>query len=213
MTYRIYGADLSPYLQRVTVQLDYKGLPYEVLLPPGGLHSDAYRAINPIRRIPALQLEDRVLPESEVICEYLEDSHPARPLRPADPEARAQVRLIARITDLYVMGAMTPLFGQLRRSTRDEAVAAPAVEAVLGGLDLLENMVAASFAAGNALSLADCAAAPVMRYAIQHLPMFDADPFAGRPRLEAWWMSVREEPHIAGGLARLEAAWEALRKR
>lgn len=124
MTYRIYGADLSPYLQRVTIQCDYKGLAYEGLPAPGGLHSDEFRALNPIGKIPALQLEDCVLPESEVICEYLEDRHPERSLRPFGAEARAKTRLIARVVDLYLMAPMNPLFGQLRRSTRDESVSA-----------------------------------------------------------------------------------------
>lgn len=212
MTYRIYGAELSPYLQRVTIQCDYKALAYEVLPPPGGLHSDEFRALNPIGKIPALQLDDGVLPESEVICEYLEDRHPERSLRPVGAEARAKARLIARVVDLYLMAPMNPLFGQLRRSTRDESVAGPALAGVLRGLDLLDGMMEAPFAAGEAMSLADCAAAPAVRYALQYLPMFGAEPLAGRPALAKWWDSAASEVHIAGGITRLEGAWAALRR-
>ena len=128
--YLIYGADISPYMQRLTVQLDIKGLAYRVMPPPGGLHSDTFRAISPIGKIPVLQAGDFILPESEVICDYIEDRHPEPALRPATPEDRARTRLIARIVDLYVMGPMTPLFGQLRRSGRAPAIVDPAIAAI-----------------------------------------------------------------------------------
>src|SRR6202022_3453826 len=78
-----------------------------------------YLAINPLGRVPALELDDgRVLPESEVICEYLEDAYPEPSLRPKDPWSRAQVRLISRVCAIYLVMAMVPLFtasGQRRR--------------------------------------------------------------------------------------------------
>nr|WP_281423030.1 glutathione S-transferase [Sphingomonas colocasiae] len=209
----IYGADISPYMQRLTVQLDIKGLAYEVTPPPGGLRSDAFRAINPIGKIPVLRAGDFILPESDVICDYVEDIHPEPALRPTTPGARARARLIARIVDLYVMGPMTPLFGQLRRSGRDATVVDPAIAAIDAGLSCLDRAIDdRGHAVGDALSLADLAAAPVLRYIVQYLPVFDrADPLAAHPRLAAYWPAIAAQPDIARGIARIEAGWTALR--
>lgn len=213
MPYLIYGADISPYMQRLTVQLDIKHIAYEVAPPPGGPRSDAFRAINPIGKIPVLRAGGFLLPESEVICEYVEDRHPVPALRPASPEDRARTRLISRIVDLYVMAPMTPLFGQLRRSGRDPVIVDPAVAAIEAGLSYLDRMIDdRGHAVGGALSLADLAAAPVLRYIVQYLPLFDrAEPFAAHPRLAAYWRSISAQPDIARGIARIEAGWAALR--
>jgi glutathione S-transferase len=186
--YLIYGADISPYMQRLTVQLDIKGLAYRVVPPPGGLHSDAFRAINPIGKIPVLQAGDFILPESEVICDYIEDRHPEPALRPTTPEDRARTRLIARIVD-------------------------PAIAAIEAGLAHLDHAIDdRGHAVGDALSLADLATAPVLRYIVQYLPVFDReDPLAAHPRLAAYWQAIAAQPDVAQGIARIEAGWAALR--
>src|SRR5271155_1445651 len=98
---KLYQTYTSPFPTRVRLGLYAKGTQAEVIDPPG-FHSSAeskgeYMAVNPIGRVPTLVLDDgRALPESEVICEYLEDAYPAPPTLPEDPWSRAQVRLISR---------------------------------------------------------------------------------------------------------------------
>ena len=57
-------------------------------------HRDAaYRDINPQMALPSLVLDDgTVLFQSLAILEYIEETHPAPPLLPADPAGRARVR-------------------------------------------------------------------------------------------------------------------------
>ena len=79
-------------------------------------------------RLPVLVLDDGVsIPESETIVEYLEDAFPDPALRPHGAEAAARVRLIARVSELYVKGPLFALFGQLDPSkvrAQDVAIAA-----------------------------------------------------------------------------------------
>ena len=105
---RLFNLDLSPFAARCRIAIRKKGLPVELVPPPeGGARSDAYRLLNPLAKIPALVLGDgAVIPESEVILEYLEDAFPEPPLRPSLPEARARMRLLARIADLYLVPPM-----------------------------------------------------------------------------------------------------------
>jgi glutathione S-transferase len=65
-------------------------------------HSDWYKAINPRGQVPALDDDGRIVTESTVICEYLEDAHPtATKLRPDDPYDRADMRVWTKWVDEY----------------------------------------------------------------------------------------------------------------
>jgi len=114
--------------------------------------------------VPTLVLDDgRALPESEVICEYLEDAYPEPSLRPADPWDRARMRLLSRICDFYVVMAMVPLFtlsGRSRRHWEPAAIQAAAGK-VAETLGYLEAYIGEDgYAVGGALSQADGAIAP-----------------------------------------------------
>jgi len=65
-------------------------------------HSDWYKAINPRGQVPALDDGGRIVTESTVICEYLDDAHPTDVrLRPAEPYDRAQMRVWTKWVDEY----------------------------------------------------------------------------------------------------------------
>lgn len=160
---KLYGGDLSPFVQRVKMQLAAKGLTYDYAPPPGGMKSDEFLVINPIGKIPCLVTEAGVsLPESEVIVEYIEDAYPKPVLRPKKPDERAQVRLISRISDLYLVPAMGKCFG-LMAPSRDAAAVAAALADVNKALGHLEMyMSGKKHAAGNKFTVADCAITPIL---------------------------------------------------
>ena len=81
---KLYQADLSPFASRVRIQLYAKQLDVPFADPPGGLSSDEYKKINPTGRVPALEVDGTVIPESTVIFEYLEDRFPEPSLQPAE---------------------------------------------------------------------------------------------------------------------------------
>lgn len=65
-------------------------------------HSDWFKKINPRGQVPALDHDGRIVTESTVICEYLEDVFPDRnPLRPGDPYDVAQMRVWTKWVDEY----------------------------------------------------------------------------------------------------------------
>lgn len=98
----LYHENLSVCVQKVRIQLDEKGLPFEsrhVDLMKQEHLSPAYLKVNPRGLVPALMHDDKVIIESTVILEYVEDSFPDHPLRPADPFGRAQMRLWTKVPD------------------------------------------------------------------------------------------------------------------
>lgn len=95
----IIGSYVSPYVRKVLVCLDLKGIAYEIdpIVPFFG--SDEFTAISPLRRIPVLIDDFVTLPDSSVICEYLEERYPSPPLLPEKAEQRARARWLEEYAD------------------------------------------------------------------------------------------------------------------
>ena len=204
---KLYQTYTSPFPTRVRLMLYAKGIEAEIIEPPG-FHSSAeskgdYMAINPIGRVPTLVLDDgRALPESEVICEYLEDAFPTPSLRPADPWARAQVRLLSRICDIYLVMAMVPLFNAAGRSrkTWDAGRIKAALAEVETALGYLEDYIGErGYAVGEALTQADGAIVPQLILAFEWAPaLFGApSPLGRHGKLAAYWSAIQKDPIVA----------------
>jgi glutathione S-transferase len=91
---------LKPLLTLYEKELDFKA----VRLNPAIFehHEDWFKAINPRGQVPALVDGDRIITESTVICEYLEDEYPTEvTLRPADSHGRAEMRVWTKWVDEY----------------------------------------------------------------------------------------------------------------
>ena len=220
---KLYQTYDSPFPSRVRLLLYAKGIEVEVIEPPG-FHFSAetkgyYYGINPIGRVPTLVLEDgRALPESEVICEYLEDAYPEPSLRPADPYDRARMRLLSRICDFYLVMAMVPLFDASARSRRHwvaETIAA-AVAQVGKSLGYLDHYIGEDgYAVGRALSQADGALVPQLVLACEWIPgLFQTpDPLVDHPRLATYWTAIQTDPIAARVIAETRQAIADLQRR
>lgn len=196
---KLYDVPLSPFAARCRIQIYAKRLPIEIAAPPGGLGSDGYRKINPTGKVPALQLDDGfVLPESAVIGEYLEDRFPEPALRPADPAARARMRLLVHFADVYVVPPLVGLFKQVNPAQRDAQAVAKHIEELRPAFDQLAGFFGPGpYAVGADLTLADCALFPLFFFATRLLPMLgDKDPTAERAPLARWWQAVRRNDAI-----------------
>ncbi len=98
----LHGFAYSNYYNIVKHVLLHKGLAFEEDLQYGG--DDAYLVISPVGKIPALTTEDGGhISESSVCCDYIEDAYPdVVPLYPSDPLARARVRQLMKVSELYL---------------------------------------------------------------------------------------------------------------
>ncbi len=196
---KLYNADLSPFAARCRMAIYAKDLDVAIEAPPSGLGSEGYKQLNPTGKVPALEIDGVVIPESAVINELLEDRFPAKPLRPADPIARARMRVLVAMADNYLYPQIKELFGQLDPKTRKPEVVKERIAALAGVLDQVERFLdeRGPYAASDALTLADCALHPIFFFVANLGPMLGApDPFASRPRLARWWKSVQQPPAV-----------------
>jgi glutathione S-transferase len=88
----LYDSARCPFCARVRIVLAEKGVAYEPVAidlsnRPGWLYEK-----NPAGKVPVLEEDTFVLPESAVIMEYLEERYPEPALLPADPAQRALER-------------------------------------------------------------------------------------------------------------------------
>jgi glutathione S-transferase len=98
----LYHNDMSLCAQKVRVGLAEKGLAWEsrhLVLRAAERQQDWYRKLNPRAVVPTLIDDDKVIPESNVILEYLEEAFPDPPLAPKEAYGRARMRLWTKQLD------------------------------------------------------------------------------------------------------------------
>jgi len=182
LTLHSYWRATAPY--RVRIGLRIKGLDHgyvPVNLLEGAQHQAAYRAVNPQRLTPALDIGDgEILTQSLAILEWLDETHPEPALLPKTALDRARVRAMADIVacDIHPLNNM-----RVNRALEAMEVSAPRrakwVERwIVDGFQTLEPMVAKygqGFAFRDTPSLADCCLIPQV-YSAQRYKV-DLEPF------------------------------------
>jgi glutathione S-transferase len=203
---KLYSGDLSPYSAKVRMQIYAKGIEDIALERPATFPTPAWRETSPLGRIPVLELAPGdVIPESEVISEYLEEICPEPRLLGATPRETAAIRTLSRLADIYLLNNMFMLSGQTRRSTRSEAVRDLLAGQVLRGVGALEKMIGeGGYAVSGRLTLADCTLAPALFMVENVLPSTDTpDPIPDHPKVAAYWAAIQREPSAAKVLVEL----------
>jgi glutathione S-transferase len=110
---KIIGSYVSPYVRKVLVCLEIKGLEYEVDPITPFFGNDEFRRVSPLCRIPVLIDNELVLTDSTVIAEYLDEQFPGPSLLPKEPKIRARARWLeeyadSRLGDLFIWGLFYP---------------------------------------------------------------------------------------------------------
>ncbi len=108
---KLFEHPLSPYAQKVKIMLLEKGIPFEATTPIGAQGVDpVFGQASPRGEVPMLVDGDAKIFDSTIICEYLEDKYPAKPMRPAAAEERARVRMIEDQLDTIYEGVTWAVF-------------------------------------------------------------------------------------------------------
>jgi glutathione S-transferase len=196
MPLTLYSHPFSSYCQKVLVALWENGTPftYRHLEEPGVAEERA--RLWPLGRFPVLVDDGKVVAESTIVIEHLDIHHPG-PVRllPNARDAALEVRFMDRFFDNYVMEAMQkPVHAALKQGgAREDEALAEARQALDTAYAWLEERLAGrTWAAGEAFSMADCAAAPSLFYADwvhQIGPAF--------PRLRAYRSRLLARPSFA----------------
>jgi glutathione S-transferase len=187
----LYDADRCPYCARVRIVLAEKGLEYETVVVDLDDRPAWIYEKNPLGRVPVLEEDAFVLPESAVIMEYLEERYPEPPLWPADPAERAAGRLLVERFD-----QLSRPYYALRRGDED---ARDRLGDELAKLDAV--LAGRPFLTGREFGIADAAYLPWILRAETMLGV-DLDPY---PALAEWVARAGDRPSVAAETALLAA--------
>jgi glutathione S-transferase len=211
MPMKLYNNDLSPFTTRVRIQIRAKGLEDEIQIVPRP-EVDIYKTINPTGKVPCLDTGAGFnLPESETICEFIEDSFPEPSLRGHTALGKARVRLFSRFADLYVMHGMGILFTQFNAKPRDPARVEEGFQKLDEGARHIETYLSGHrYATEERLTLADCALVPVLFFCNVVPPGFGGTPFEGRAKAKAYYERITaEDAECARAVAEMGVALQA----
>jgi glutathione S-transferase len=174
---KLIDAPRCPYCARARIALAEKQLAYECVEVDLSDRPQWVVELNPPRGAVPVLGDGFVLPESEVIMEYLDERYPEHPLLPADGAGRAQARLLVHRFD----DALGRDYYAFRRGDPNE---------LAGRLEEL--------AVGQSL-FADIAFAP---WVIRARDMLGIEL---PPRISAWLEELELRPSIAAEVATVRA--------
>jgi glutathione S-transferase len=201
----VYGARYGVYVRSALLALSEKGVAHDVVevdvFAPGGPPKEHF-ARHPFGKIPAFAHGDFRLYETPAILRYVDEAFPGPPLQPGDVRERAKMLQAIAILDnyayrcwlwdIYVERVSIPKRG----GTSDEKKIADALPKADRAATALEDVLGdRAFLAGDALSLADLHAAPMLGY-------FEKTPegkalLDRHARLKAWWTSLSKRSSVA----------------
>jgi glutathione S-transferase len=142
----LHGGAPSPFARKTIAVLEEEGIAYEHRNLAPIPKTPQLLAMNPIGKIPILEDGGTFIPDSSVICAYLERIHPEPAVYPKDPKEFAAALFLEEYSDTAVAAAIGPMFFErfikkvLLKAPADEAIVAKALaEAVPPVLAYLES--------------------------------------------------------------------------
>jgi glutathione S-transferase len=182
----LYDADRCPYCARTRIALAEKGIEYETVEVDLDDRPSWIYEKNPLGRVPVLEDDTFVLPESAVINEYLDERYPEPAMWPADAAERALGRLL-----VFRFDQLSKPYYAVRR---DEGGARERLDAELAKLNAILD--AQPYLSGRDFGLADIAYIPWIVRARDRMSV-ELGSFGA---LAEWLNRLSERPAIAAEL-------------
>jgi glutathione S-transferase len=182
---KLISHKLCPYVQRAVIALTEKGVPFERIDIDLANKPDWFLKISPLGKVPVLLVEtangEAALFESNVICEYIEETQGGAKLHPRDALERARHRAWMEFGSTI----LSELWGL--ETTGDPAIFESKRQAVAAKFARVEEALGSGlFFAGEQFSLVDAVFAPVFRYFEVFDQLIDLSIFAETPKVRAW---------------------------
>jgi glutathione S-transferase len=165
---KLYAHPFSSYSQKVLIALYENATPFEYRNLEDPTANAELESLWLLKRFPVLVDRGRTILETSTIIEYLQIHNAGHVRLIPEGDAGVEVRLLDRIFDNYVMTPMQKVvLNQLRpepdRDSYGVQEARGLLDKIYGWLN--ERLAGRAWAAGDAFTLADCAAAPSLVYA------------------------------------------------
>lgn len=193
----LYDAVPSSNSDRVKIALHEKGLAYERItlnLARKDQKRPEFLKLNPYGKVPVIDDGGRVLFESCIINEYLDEKYPAPPLMPKDPYLRGRGRVLIDYALNYLHEPYWALRGEMLKpqTERNTGILEDTRRTLRDRLRYLEDALADKPYFLGEFSLCDIAMAP----RFLRMETYGALPVLELPRLGAWLKRIKERPSV-----------------
>ncbi len=185
----LYEHPFALYCQKVLIALNELGVVYEVREEQRDFDRAELAALWPPASIPVLRDGDRVIGETSIIIEHLAGARLVPSL---------EARKWDRLCDQYVSDAVQAIVRDTIEGRFDEHAITQAQNRLDMAYGMLEAQLAVNeFLAGDMLTIADCAAAPGLFYALAIHPWSEAT----HPQLTRYYRALAQRPSFAKVIA------------
>lgn len=184
---------LCPYVQRVAIMLDEKGVEYERRYVDLANKPDWFLACSPLGKTPVLLVDGKPIFESAVICEYLDDTKLPK-LHPEDALARAEHRSWMEFGSA-ILNTIWSFY-----TAPDEAALAARAADLHARFALVEQALAertvGPWFGGNAFCVVDAVFGPIFRYFDVFDRIDDFAVFQDLPKVQAWRTRLKQRSSV-----------------
>jgi glutathione S-transferase len=193
---QLVSHNLCPYVQRAAIALAEKGVPFGRTTISLDAKPDWFTAVSPLGKVPLLRVPrqdgtEAILFESNVICEWIEETQPGPRLHPDDPLERAQHRAWME----FGSAILADLWGV--ETTQDPAVFEAKRSAVAAKFARVEDALGdGPYFAGERFSLVDAVFGPVFRYFDTFDAIADLGTFSSTPKVRVWRAALAARPSV-----------------
>lgn len=198
MPITLYHDVPSTNCDRVKIVLAEKGLPWDgvwVKLSKREQRSPEHLKRNPYGKIPVIDIDGKMLFESCIINEYLDEIYPNPPLQPTDPYLRARGRILIDYFLNYLHEPYWALRGEMikkNEADRDQKLIGETRKEVTTRLQYLEEDLGDKPFFLGEYSLTDIAMLP----RFPRLLDYGVLPSAALPKLSAWFERMKQRPAV-----------------
>lgn len=197
MAMTLYDAVPSSNSDRTKIALHEKGLAYDRVtldLAKKDQKRPEFLKLNPYGKVPVLNDSGKILFESCIINEYLDEQYPNPPLMPKDPHLRGRGRVLVDYGLNYIHEPYWMLRGEMlkKESERDAATVEEKRQTLRHLLQYLEDALGDKPYFLGEMSLTDIDLVP----RFLRMEAYGAIPAPSLPRLTAWLTRMKERPSV-----------------
>ncbi|XP_075072295.1 glutathione S-transferase omega-1-like [Mixophyes fleayi] len=189
---RLYSMRFCPYSQRSRLVLLAKGIKHEVVNINLKNKPDWFFEKSPLGLVPALETSDgKIIYESPIVCDYLDEAFPGIKLTPADPYMKAQQKMILEHFS-PITSVLYKIIFAMKKNEDITEFKAQYVEKFTE-LDEILAKKGTSFFSGKSVSMVDYMIWPWFEW----FSLIDVNECLEKtPHISAWYVRMMQDPAV-----------------
>ena len=190
----LYSFRICPFVERTNILLNEKKIECQRVYVDIRNKPEWFLKLSPLGKVPALSIDGKIIFESTVINEFLNELDPSQSLHPDDIVEKASNRSWIEWGSTLIFDAYNMTLTKIQNDF-DEKKKIVDIKLIL----LEEQLTKAPFFNGDKFSMIDLAYAPLFRRFNSLLVQYSIDMLKQYPKLQAWSHHILQRPAVKDG--------------